>query len=97
MKKRLLAAMALIAMLALAMNAADEAKLSVGKSDTVRTVLSQQVGKKVTIKLDSGEELGGTVRSVGDKVVHLGELTGKEFYDAVVDLDEVAAVIVRVK
>ena len=49
------------------------------------------------LELDSGEEPGGTVRTVGDHVVHVEKVTGKEFYDAVVDLDEVAAVILRVR
>lgn len=30
-------------------------------------------------------------------VVHLGELSGKEYLDAVIDHEEVAAVIVRVR
>jgi hypothetical protein len=76
---------------------AQEPKLSVGKDDTIRSVLSKYAGKRVTVKLDCGEELSGVVRSVGDNVVHLEELGGKEFYDAVVDLDEIAAVIVRAR
>lgn len=73
-----------------------QANLSVGAEDTLGTVLGRYVGKSVTLKLDSGDELTGTVRSVG-KVVHLEQLGGKEFFDAVVDLDEVAAVVVRAR
>jgi hypothetical protein len=76
---------------------AEEAKLSVGKDDTVRSVLAAQVGKRVTLSLDSGQELTGTVRSVGDHVVHLGELAGKEYFDAVVSIDKISAVVIRVK
>ena len=76
---------------------AQEARMSIVNTDTIRTVLEKQVGTQVTLKLDSGEEPGGTVRTVGDHVVHVEKVTGKEFYDAVVDLDEVAAVVLRVR
>ena len=76
---------------------AEEAKMAIVNEDTIRTVLAKQVGKQVTLKLDSGEELGGVVRTVGEHVVHVEKIFGKEFFDAVVDLDEVAAVILRVR
>jgi len=76
---------------------AEEAKMAIVNEDTIRTVLAKQVGKQVTLKLDSGEELGGVVRTVGEHVVHVEKISGKEFFDAVVDLDEVAAVILRVR
>jgi hypothetical protein len=76
---------------------AQEAKMSIVNEDTIRTVLSKQVGKQVTLKLDSGEEVGGVVRTVGEHVVHVEKISGKEFFDAIVDLDEVAAVILRVR
>jgi hypothetical protein len=75
---------------------ADEVKLSVGPDDTIRNVLAAQTGKTVTVRVD-GEEMTGIVRSVNAHTVHLGQLSGKEFYDAVVNLDEVSAVVVRVK
>jgi hypothetical protein len=90
------AAAALLALLATAL-LAQEARLPVSGQDTVRTVLQRQQGKAVILKLDSGDDVGGKVRLVGDHVVHLEQLTGQEFYDAAVDLEEVAAVIVRVR
>lgn len=77
--------------------AAEEPALQVSQVDTVRAVLAKHTGERVTVKLDSGEELSGKVQSVGDHVAHLSELSGKEFYDAVIDLDEIAAVIIRVR
>jgi hypothetical protein len=94
-RRALFPALILIA-IAFGLAAQQETKLTVGKDDTIRSVLSAQVGKRVTLKLDS-EELTGVVRSVGDHAVHLGDLTGREFFDAVVDLDEVSAVLIRVK
>jgi hypothetical protein len=101
MTKRLLLprlVLSLVLVLALITAAvAQEAKMSIVNEDTIRTVLEKQVGKQVTLKLDSGEELGGVVRTVGDHVVHVEKVSGKEFFDAIVDLDEVAAVILRVR
>ncbi len=94
MKKRWLAALVLV-LVSAAM--AQDGKLVVGQSDTIRSVLAAQVGKPVTLKLDSGEELTGTVRTVGEHVAHLEKLAGKDFFDAVVDVEEVAAVIVRAR
>ena len=95
-KRTLLPAAALLLVLAAGL-AAQEARLPVSAQDTPRTVLQRHLGKAVTLKLDSGDEIAGKVRLVGDRIVHLEELAGKEFYDAVVDLDEVAAVIVRAR
>jgi hypothetical protein len=96
MTRRVLLPFLLLFAIAFTVAAQQEAKLTVGKDDTVRSVLAAHVGKRVTLKLDA-DELTGIVRSVGDHTVHLGELTGKEFFDAVVDLDEVSAVLIRVK
>ncbi|MEW6273105.1 MAG: hypothetical protein AB1689_27830 [Thermodesulfobacteriota bacterium] len=58
-------------------------------------VLRARVGKPVTLLLRSGKEYGGTVGGVREQSVVLRNLTGKEFYDAVVRLDDVSAVEVR--
>ena len=73
------------------------APLTVSKSDTVAGLLAAQKGNRVTIKLQSGEELSGKVITVGDQVLQLGELAGKEFFDAVIPLGSVVAVIIRVR
>jgi F0F1-type ATP synthase delta subunit len=71
--------------------------LTLGQDDTVGKVLTAQKGKKVTIRLGSGEDLSGTVKEVNGSLVQLSELSGKEFYDAVIALQSITAVIVRVK
>src|SRR5688572_11059210 len=76
---------------------AQDGKLAVAKDDSIRSLLTRHIGKAVALRLDSGEEIVGTVALVGDRVVHLEKLSGREFYDAVVDLEEVAAVVVRVR
>lgn len=76
---------------------AQDAKLDVRQADTVRTLLERQVGKRVSVVLTTGPELAGVVQSVNDKVVHLSELTGREFFDAVVNIDQIGAVVMRVR
>jgi hypothetical protein len=51
----------------------------------------------VSLVLTTGPELTGVVASVGDQVVHLTGLAGREFFDAVVSLDRIGAVVVRVR
>jgi len=69
----------------------------VSDSDTVASVAAAHKGKKVTLKLKSGQELTGTVRTVGKNLVELGELSGKEFFDAAVSLQDVEAIVVRAR
>jgi hypothetical protein len=88
----------LAATLTLGLSAAvTAAPLSVGASDTIASVMSAQKGARVTLRLKSGQELTGVVRSVGSSVVHLGELTGKEYFDAAVGISDIEAVVVRVR
>lgn len=96
MRKSLFPAVLLLLFVSVAI-AQEPAKLTVAKNDTMRSVLEKHAGQRVSVTLDSGEELTGIVRSVGDKLVHLGELTGKEYFDAVIDHEEIAAVIIRVR
>ena len=73
------------------------APLSLAADDTVSSVLAAQKGNRVTVKLRSGEELTGTVSALSGSAVQLSELAGKEFYDAVVAMDAVAAVVIRTR
>jgi hypothetical protein len=58
-------------------------------------VLRARIGKPVTVLLRSGKEYGGTVGEVRGQSVVLKSLSGKEFYDAIVRLDDVSAVEIR--
>jgi hypothetical protein len=72
------------------------AELRLGTADTIESVLRAQKGR-VTVRLRSGQELTGAVRSVDVRLLHLGSLTGREFFDAVVPMEAIEAVIVRTK
>lgn len=77
--------------------AADAQQLEVQQQDTIASVLQRHVGKRVTVRLEGGEELTGTVRTVGTKVVHLSDLANRDFYDAVVEIEDISAVVIRVR
>jgi len=74
---------------------ADEGGFKIEANATMHDVLAQQAGKRATLRLGSGGEIEGTITLVGDQLVHIGRLTGKEFYDAVVAIDRISAVILR--
>ncbi len=71
--------------------------LALRQDDTVEKVLIAQKGKKVTIRFGSGEDLSGTVKEVNGSLVQLSELSGKDFYDAVIPTKNITAVIIRAR
>ena len=85
------------AALACAAVPATAAELKVGANDTVQSVLTAAKGSRATVRLRSGQELTGVVREVNARVAHLGALSGREFFDAVVPLEAVDAVLIRTK
>ncbi len=72
-------------------------ELSVSASDSVQSVLAARKGKPATVRLSGGQELTGIVREVTAKLVVLGALSGREFFDAAIPLEKVEAVLVRTK
>lgn len=76
---------------------ADEPMVDLNSPEAIRHTLEQQTGKRAKLKLQSGQELEGKISKVGSHVVVVSELSGMEFFDATVRVDQVAAVIVRVR
>lgn len=50
------------------------------------------IGKKVTVTLDSGTSFSGFVKKVGDNLVHLEKLDGKEFFDVLIRIERISAI-----
>lgn len=71
--------------------------LSISPNDTTQSVVAAQKGKRITLRLRSGQELTGIVRDASGKLVVLGALQGREFFDAVIPLDSIEAVVIRTK
>lgn len=72
-----------------------QSKVGFEPGDTTAIVLKRQAGQRVEVRMKSGEKLAGKVEAVGEKSVHLSALTGQEFFDAVIVLDDISVVIVR--
>ena len=88
---------ALAVAIALSANVSVAQPLVVNTDDTLERLLVAQKGKRVTVKLGPNDELTGMVKTVTPNLVHLGELSGREFFDAAVDMKQIRAVIVRTK
>jgi hypothetical protein len=75
----------------------EDAALAVADGTSVRDLLSKQVGKTVTLRLQGGEELSGKVQTVGGELLLLSPVSGRDFFDGAVRLDAIQAVLVRVR
>ena len=64
---------------------------------TIRNLLTDSVGKRVGVRLDSREELEGTVTAVGDQLVQISKLAGRDYFDAYVSIDRISAVILKTR
>ena len=52
-------------------------------------------GKKVYVTLDSGETFAGFVKEVGDHLMHLEKLDGKDYFDALIRIENINAINTR--
>ncbi|MDY6790410.1 MAG: hypothetical protein SWH54_03980 [Thermodesulfobacteriota bacterium] len=57
--------------------------------------LKSLVGKKVWVTLDSGQTFVGLVKKVGNHLMHLEKLAGKEYFDALIRLENISAIDTR--
>lgn len=85
------------ALLPLALQPALAAEIApnVDSPELIRQSLNQQIGKRVKVRLNSGQDLEGKLARVGAYGIVLTELTGQEFFEASVRLEQIAAVIAR--
>lgn len=97
MKSKFLLLPALLIFSALVTTSVAENTIDLQPNDTVQTVLQRQIGQPVELRMKSGEKLGGKLEKLNEKAVHLTQLTGAEYFDAVIAVDNIAAVVVRAK
>jgi len=76
---------------------AQETGLALKTAAELRDILVENTGKRVVLRLGSGEEIEGTVTTVGNSLVHISKLAGKEFFDSVVRIDRISAVRMRAR
>jgi small nuclear ribonucleoprotein (snRNP)-like protein len=75
----------------------DDMKLSLSAKDSIRSILEKQLDKTVTITLANGKEYTGRLISVGDQLLHIDNLRGMEYFDAIVTLETVQSIVLRTK
>ena len=70
-----------------------------GMSYNVNTSLPDNlktfVGKRVSVTVASGSTFTGFVKEVGEHLVHLEKLDGKDFFDALIRLENITAIEAR--
>ena len=76
---------------------AQEVKFELKKDYGIREILTGYVGKRVAVRLDTGEEMEGIVTSIGDHLVHISKLSKRDFYDALIRIERINAVIIRMR
>ena len=87
----------LVAVLALWCSIGFAQDVTISPNETTQSVLTTQKGKRVTVRLRSGQELTGTMRDSNGKVAIIAAVSGLEFFDAVVPLEAIEAVLIRTK
>ncbi len=105
MKARIFPFVAALAVLSLCVSfaafarisAAEVKKLEVRDTDQIRDILTRNVGTPAKVSLRSGVELSGKVSRVHTQLVVISELAGREFFDAVVRIEEISAVIMQAR
>ncbi len=68
------------------------------KFDTAASLadnLKIYMGKNVYVHLTSGNTLQGYVKAVGKDLVHIEKLAGKDYFDALIRIDEITAIEAR--
>ena len=89
----LLLGMIVIAVTCASSIAQDKATLQ--PNATILSVLQGSTGKTVELRMQCGEKIGGKVEQVNDNVVLLSRLTGAEYFDGVVNVKDISAVVTR--
>lgn len=75
---------------------ADGPLFSVEGAQAMRDNLKSRVKQSVTLRLaGSDKDMTGVVVAVGDEAVHLTQIGGMEFYDALVRIADIEAILVR--
>jgi len=63
----------------------------------MKEILTVKIGSRVAVRTEAGETLEGTIVKVGDHLLHLSKITGKDFYDAVIRIDRITSLVMKVR
>jgi hypothetical protein len=73
----------------------ENAKFNVGT--TMVSNLASLTGKTITVTLSSGQTFTGVVSDAKDNLLYLTRITQREFYDALIAIDHISAIEMKVK
>ncbi|HUL31980.1 MAG TPA: hypothetical protein VLZ03_16130 [Thermodesulfobacteriota bacterium] len=76
---------------------AEEKKYDLNPAFGIKDILKENMGKRVYVRMESGEEILGIVAKVGDQLVQISEVAGRDFYDAAIRIDRINAVMFKVR
>jgi len=54
--------------------------------------LKSLVGKQVSVTTVSGKTLSGSVKEVGNHLIHLKKLKGKDYFDALIRIENISSI-----
>ena len=57
--------------------------------------LKSLLGKQVYVTLDSGKTFAGFVKEVGNHLLHLEKLQDKDYFDALIKMEDISAIDTR--
>jgi small nuclear ribonucleoprotein (snRNP)-like protein len=66
-------------------------------TSSIKDNLKTYIGKDVVIHLRSGKTIQGYLKSVGDHLLHVEKLSGRDFYDALVRIEDITAIEAKFK
>ena len=72
--------------------------LADAKFDTAASVkdnLKTCIGKDVVVHMRSGKSFQGYVKAIGDHLIHLEKLSGRDFYDALIRIEDINALEIK--
>ena len=52
-------------------------------------------GKKVSVTLDSGKTITGVIKAIGDHLLHVEKIEGREYFDALIRMESIGAIDTR--
>ncbi|MEN6438640.1 MAG: hypothetical protein ABFD97_08655 [Syntrophobacter sp.] len=78
-------------------SAADKETAQFNVNTSMVENLTTLKGKAVTIYLASGQTITGTINDVKGNLLHLGRLSQKDFYDALVAVDRISSIEMKVR
>ncbi len=76
---------------------AEEKKYQLNTASSIGDILRENTGKRVYVRTDSGEEVSGIVAKVGDHLVQISGVAGRDFYDAAIRIDRISTVMFKVR